>query len=105
MLGLTPGDVHARHVVAHKLRSHKPSPTRGRETTYEFHFFAAVCDGLAGFCRASFEVGRRRYQWLTLAELESSHNADRNKDVFDHLRAHEDTLVDGVPSSCVLDEQ
>ncbi len=103
MLGLVPDDVHARHVVAHKLRSHKLSATRGRETTYEFHFFGAVCEAPVEFRGPSFAVGQREYRWLTLPELHSSHNADRNNDVFGHLSAHEDTLVSSVPLSCVLD--
>jgi hypothetical protein len=101
-LGLPPGTVHARHIRGAKLCSHKYSPSRDRETTYHFHFFAATCEPPDGWRARTFASGGTDYLWLRLAELQSSKNADRNQDVFDHLRDNAAMLVEAVPSSCTL---
>jgi len=101
-LGLPPGTIHARHVSDRKLVSRKYSRSRHRETTYHFHFFAATCEVPEDRRTCTFAAGGTDYLWLTLDELHSSKNADRNIDVFDHLRENAAVLVDAVPSSCTL---
>ncbi len=102
-LGVRSGQVHAAHLAGHELRSTKYSRSRGREATYHFHLFAATCEMAPECCAAAFTSGARDYLWLTLAELQHSVNAERNMDVYEHLRRNEDAILNEVPVSCALD--
>jgi TIR domain len=98
-LGLEPGAVHATHLEHHDLRSRKYSQSRKRLTTYDFYLFATRCEGDGALCALTFTVGATEYCWLTLEELQSSQNADRNQDVFGHLRATPE-ILELTPVSC-----
>jgi hypothetical protein len=98
-LGLEPVTVHAKHLEGLGIQSRKYSQSRKRLTTYDFYLFATHCEGDGALCAHTFTAGATDYCWLTLEELQTSQNADRNQDVFGYLQLTPE-ILELTPISC-----